>query len=514
MPAAARPSRPRASPESSGGAPARDETMPHRRLTMRINLGRETLTCEEIARICGGILTPGDRKGIRVSSVCTDSREAGPGSAFLAIKGERTDGHLYAGAAAAAGAACVIGEYYPENAPNVPFIVTDSTVAALQRLAGAYFRPDGVTRIAVTGSVGKTTTKEMIYSVLSSRPSFRSEGNFNSVIGMPMTMLSIPAGIRYAVLELGLERLGDISVMSRLWRPDIAVITNVGSSHLEYAGSRERLISEKISVADGMDAGGRILVGKGSAGLEEALAGDGRVMTFSDDPEAGADFYAAGAVEGDGEQRFSVVCPGHIIENCVIGYYGWHNLRAAVSAAAVGFLSGLSDGEIREGLANYRTVGLRQKAEKIAGVTLINDCYNASPESMRTSCETLLRTARDTGGRTFALLADMFELGSRSPELHAEVGEYFARSGVDYIITFGAGAVKYAEGAKGLMPDDRILVFPDPSDPEAPAAAAAALLTAGDVITVKGSRGMRAERFSEALERILRKEETSREEAE
>ncbi|MBP5269630.1 MAG: UDP-N-acetylmuramoyl-tripeptide--D-alanyl-D-alanine ligase [Clostridia bacterium] len=474
---------------------------------MKINLGRETLTCGRIAQICRGTLTPGGQEGIRVSSVCTDSREAGPGSAFLAIKGERTDGHLYAGAAAAAGAACVIGEYRPENAPDIPFILTDSTVGALQRLAGAYFCPDGITRIAVTGSVGKTTTKEMIYSVLSARPSFRSEGNFNSVIGMPMTMLSIPGGTRYAVLELGLERLGDISVMSRLWRPDIAVITNVGSSHLEYAGSRERLIAEKVSVADGMDAGGKILVGKGSAGLEEALAGDGRVMTFSEDPLSGADFYPVGAVDGAGEQRFSVVCPGHIVENCVIGYYGWHNLRAAVSAAAVGFLSGLSDREILEGLANYRTVGLRQKIEKVAGVTLINDCYNASPESMRTSCETLLRVARDTGGRRFAFLADMFELGPRSPELHAEVGEYFARSGVDYIITFGAGAVKYAEGAKKLMPDGHILEFPDPSDPVAPAAVAAALLAPGDVITVKGSRGMRAERFSEALTRILRRRE-------
>ena len=470
---------------------------------MKINLGRETLTCEEIARLCGGILTPGDRKGIRVSSVCTDSREAVPGSAFLAIKGEKTDGHLYAAKAAALGAVCVIGEYIPEGAPDLPFITVESTVGALQKLALGYFKPEGCKRIAVTGSVGKTTTKEMIYSVLSARNSFRSSGNFNSVIGMPMTMLSVPTGTEYTVLELGLERMGDISVMSKLYRPDIAVITNVGSSHLEYAGSREALVSEKLSVTDGMGPDGRILIGKGTPDLEERLRVDGRVYTFSDDPDDGADFYAINASDSDGSQTFDVVCPDRTVRGCVIHIYGKHNLRAAVSAVAAGYILGLSDEEIRIGLSGYETVGFRQKIEKAAGVTLINDCYNASPESMRATCETLGRIALDTGGRKFALLADMYELGSKSEELHREVGEYFARHGVDYLITFGPGALKYAEGASGLMPDDRILSFADSSDPLSPARDAARLLRPGDVITVKGSRGMRAERVSAAILEIL-----------
>ena len=482
--------------------------MPHRRSEMKIRLGRETLTCAELAKLCGGILTPDGGSRRRVCSVCTDSREAEPGSAFLAIRGEKTDGHLYAAAAARLGAVCCVAEYIPENAPEIPFVIVDSVTDALLRLAAGYFDPGDCKKIAVTGSVGKTTTKEMIYSVLSERGSFRSEGNFNSVIGLPMTMLSLPAGMRYGVFELGLERMGDISVMSRLLKPDIAVITNVGSSHLEYAGSREALIAEKLSVRDGMPGNGIILLGRGNPDVGEALKGDLRVKTFSGVPDEGADFYPVNTADGDFSQTFDVVCPDRVIRGCRINTYGSHNLRAAVSAVAAGVLLGLDDEEIKRGLLGYETVGYRQKIEREGGVILINDCYNASPESMRATCETLGRIARDTGGRKFALLADMYELGRDSERLHAEVGRYFAEKGTDYLITFGLGALKYAEGAIPLMGKERVLSFPDSSDPASCAAAAAELLRPGDVITVKGSRGMRAERVSAAILEILKERES------
>ncbi len=469
---------------------------------MKIILGRERPTIEKIAALCGGRLLPGDRKGIRVSSVCTDSREAGKGSLFLAIRGAKTDGHRYLRQVSEAGGACAIAEYIPEDRGGLPLILVDSTVAALGRFAKAYSAGDEAKRIAVTGSVGKTTTKEMTACVIGGG-CFRSEGNFNSVIGMPMSLLSVAGSPEYEVFELGLEEAGEISYMSSIIRPSVAVITNVGSSHLEHIGSREKLVREKLSVADHIPSDGKLFVGTGSEDLIDAVSGDPRVSFFSGDPTGREDFFAENAVESDGGQTFDIIGPDRTVRGCRIEYYGEHNRRAAVSAAAVGMFFGFDDDQIRQGLERFRSVGMRQRTERIAGITIINDCYNASPESMRAACRLLSRTAEDTHGRRIALLGDMFELGENSDRWHRETGRFFAENGTDVLVTFGKSAQLYSEGAEGIIPPDRRISFTDPSDVHSPAAALAEILRPGDVLIVKASNGMHAERVSAELAQML-----------
>ncbi|MBO4791819.1 MAG: UDP-N-acetylmuramoyl-tripeptide--D-alanyl-D-alanine ligase [Clostridia bacterium] len=480
---------------------------------MKIELGKEAVSAEEIARSCKGRIIRGGSASVPVSSVSTDSRDACPGSLFLAIPGAKTDGHLYISAAAAAGASAVLCEREPEgDTGNTAVILTDSTVAALGRFAAKYGRGSCRKRIAVTGSVGKTATKEMTYSVLSASGSsaFRSEGNLNSVIGMPLSFLSARAGTEYGVFEMGLGQTDEISAMSRICRPDIAAISVLGNSHIGNVGSRERLAFEKLSVRDGLSASGRLLLPAGEPLFADAVRGDPRAMTFSVRGKAG--IYAENIMTDGEKTRFDAVCPeyGRHICGLELGVPGIHNVSNSLVAVASGIILGLDDETIRAGLEAYRPVKLRLQFLDIAGARIVNDCYNASPESMKAAFAVLKdlyteRTGEGSAPRRIAVLGDMYELGDRAIDLHREVGMCYAESGGDYLITLGRLADAIAVGASERIPEDRIFRFPEISTLDAPAKLLAGLIRPGDLVLIKASRAVGAERIAEYLKKTAGK---------
>ena len=468
---------------------------------MKIKLGQEPVTAEQIAKMSGGTLH-GAQTAVIADSFCTDSGEAGPGTVFLAIKGARIDGHSFICQAAKDGCPLVICEYVPECAENIPAVVVDDTVRALGRLAVGYTEKSRAVRIAVTGSVGKTTTKEFIARALSSENVYRSYGNYNSVIGMPLSLMGMPADADFGVFECGMERRGQMEAISPVCRPHIAVITNIGTSHLEFFGTREGIAAGKLSIADCLDADGYLLLPAGEPLLEQRLKSDRRALSFSGDGVTCADFEAKDIKSENGGLLFDVECRRFniTVENVFIPVSGKYNVAAAVIACAVAVLCGIDKNDIRRGLAEYVPVKMRQEKLCIGGVEVISDCYNASPESMRAAADVLCDPSAVCGKR-IALLGDMYELGKDSGDYHFKVGRYFAMAGTDVLITFGPSAGYIANGASTVMDGANIYRFPDISDAQAPADALAGIMKPGDRVIVKASRRLMAERVIEILKK-------------
>lgn len=490
---------------------------------MKVNFGRKIPNIKELAELCGGRIAGKWEEGsltTPVYSICTDSREASVGTAFAAIRGAKVDGHNYISKAGACGGVCAIAERVPEDAASFPVIVVEDTVKALGRLAGEYTRDTQTKIVAVTGSVGKTTTKEFIAAVLgSSRKVYRTEGNFNSVIGMPLSLMAMPEDAEFAVLEMGMGAAGDIRSMAGAARPDIAVITNIGTAHLECLGSRENIAKAKLEIAEGLKSDGTLLLCGGEPLLAGVSRTDKRARIFSAD-DLTADYRAAGLRSDAAGTIFDAYCRGKVICDLEIPVVGKHNVENALCAVAVGLILGIDEDAIRRGLAAYRPVGMRQQFITLGNNTVIADCYNASPESMRAACDVLTATASRIGGRRIALLGDMLELGDESPVLHRITGEYFANSGVDKLFTFGEKAEGIADGAESVFGEDsedsedskdRIIRQPDLSDDGAKELAhlIAKELRQGDVLLVKASRAVAAERVINHLRDILTSEDRS-----
>ncbi len=507
---------------------------------MLIKLGRNSLTPGQIARMCGGKIIREGKTGSPVSSVCVDSRDAREGSLFLAVRGARTDGHRYLAAAASAGASAALIDRLPEagsetmipEKSGMALILTDSTVSALGRLAAAYSRGNCPRRVAVTGSVGKTSTKEMCRAVLSEGLSgvYASEGNLNTPIGMPLSLLAAPEGAGTGIFEMGLEEPGEISSMSKICGPEAAAVTVLGSSHLEHIGSRGKLAAEKLSVKDGLSRGGLLLLPADEPLFAATLESDPRARGFAVRESAGdgkmADYTAinvrnTGNVGGglsEAGLSFDMMLPdGSVINGLHLAVPGRHNVGNALIACALGSHFGLDGDTIRRGLASYRPVGMRQQITVTGGVTLINDCYNASPESMKAACLLLCgdgaggARAGKRKGRKIALLGDMYELGSDSRAMHRDVGAFFASHGTDVIVTLGSLASDIADGARSAAAEGGcdIIEFPDRNDASAAASALAEIIRPGDTVLIKASRAVGAERAAAALTELLSKGEPS-----
>lgn len=477
-------------------------------MKVKINVNNGCLSARAVAALCGGRIASGsgyaDAENIRF--VCTDSREAGDCTMFVAIIGERVNGHDYIGAAVRSGASAVLVSELPAGLPDagIPVIVTDDTVAALSRIAAGISPQISARRIAVTGSVGKTTTKEFIASVLSTDGEvYRTEGNRNSVIGMPLTMLATPESTAYAVLEMGMSGFGEIESMSLAAHPDIAVITNIGSSHLEFLGTRENIAKAKLEIRAGLAEDGGLLLNGDEPLLADVAAGDRRAVYFSAAGDPRAAYFISRFDDGEDGCVFDISFPGGVMPDVKIPVHGRHNAQAALIAAAVGMMLGLGDEKIRRGLASFRPADMRQNFITAGGLNIIKDCYNASPESMRAAIDVLIPAAARLGGIPAAILGDMGELGDDSPAMHRAVGRYFAERGGEFLIAYGPRSAETARGAAdaGLSPE-KIVRIPDISASDAPAiAAAAAKLTLGvnDLLLIKASRAVRAERIVDAI---------------
>lgn len=442
-----------------------------------------------LAAITGGRLI-----GINaaVSQLTLDSRDKNPNGLFIAVKGERFDGHDFISGAVENGASLVICQRQAET--TAAQLVVSDTIEALGKIGAAVRTELSPIVVAVTGSVGKTTTKQLIYSILSEKyPTHKTEGNLNNLIGLPLSLLGLRPEHKAAVFEFGMSARGEISRLSRLAAPDAAVITNIGSSHLEFLHTRENIRDAKLEIRDGLKAGGTLILNADEpllAGIEGA-----RYVSLS----STADVY----VDEWHIENMGIIADIAVRDELYKGLYipavGGHIAYDAAVAVAAADSVGVGEDEIRRGLAAFRNTGMRQNIFdmelKCGKVRVIDDCYNASPESMWAALDVLCGAANGNG---IAVLGDMRELGVQSAALHRGVGEYAAKMGVKALFAFGADAALIAEGAKenGCR---EAFVFADLGDPDTIAAALREYVKAGDTLLFKASRAVEMERVMNRL---------------
>ncbi len=448
-------------------------------------------TALQIAKTVGGKLLGDGNSTAR--TLTTDSREVTPGALFVAIRGENADGHAYIGKAADLGASCILCDRMPEQLPSCPLIVAEDSVKALGRLAAANKRQIAPLTVAITGSIGKTTTKEFVAAVLSEHyKTLKTPGNFNNHIGLPLTMLSLENSHRAMVVEMGMSARGEIEYLSSLACPKIAVITNIGTSHIEHLGSREGIRDAKMEIVTGMEQGGALILNG-----DEPLLADIPGAYYVSLKNPAAQFYISHIEQSVHGSAFDLTVGGELYESIVIPVIGEHNVLDAAYAFAVGSLVGMGEYEIRRGLMNFRQTGMRQNLYAIGDFWVLEDCYNAAPESMQAALKVLSQVAADKGGRKIAVLGEMRELGSYSAAGHRTAGRAAAGEQVDLLITFGREARYIAEGAlEAGLHRASILQFDSTDHPEAPAAALREILRPGDTVLFKASRAV-------ALERVI-----------
>jgi UDP-N-acetylmuramoyl-tripeptide--D-alanyl-D-alanine ligase len=469
-----------------------------------------------------GQLPAGTVPDIQVRSAVIDSRLASPGCLFIALSGERRDGHEFIGQAVAKGAVAVIAETVPEIPciavgtgtptgepggwrPGIPvcFIVPDS-LAALQQVAAFWRRQQDVRVIGITGSVGKTTSKEVIAAVLSQRyQTLKSEGNYNNEIGLPLTLLGLTAEHERVVLEMGMYAVGEIAQLAEISLPQIGVVTNVGPTHLERLGTMERIAQAKTELPAALppaDEGGVAILNQDDP-LVRAMAKETQARIFTYGLSSSAELWAD-EIESEGLEgiRFRLHHGSESI-HARLPMLGRHSVHTALRAAAVALVEGLAWGEIIAGLRNQSAQLRLVAVPGPAGSTILDDTYNSSPASCIAALTLLDEVAgRERDGRRIAVLGDMYELGAYEEEAHKVVGRR-ARTVADLLVTVGRlGRIIAAEAVKTGMAAGSVFAV------DSNAEAAELLLTLiepapkGDVILVKGSRGLAMEEIVTALQ--------------
>ena len=462
-----------------------------------------TLTVKEIAALCGGTVH-GDENAV-VTSAVTDSRCAVKGSMFVALKGERTDGNKYLESAVELGAACVLSQRVSAVGTS---IVVDDPLKALQTLAYNYKKRFSPKVFAVTGSVGKTTTKEFVYSVLSAGAvTQKSLGNYNSIIGLPLTVLQMQEGVEAMVFEMGMSGFHEIETMSKIAEPDVAVITNIGTSHMEILGSRENILKAKLEITEGMKKDGTLILNGDDRllwGAREEVKKKCRVIYYALYNEE-ADYFIENPRFPSGTLSFDLKKPdGETVRGITAPTVGMHNVYNAAAAYICGELYGMNEESIKRGVAAFENTGMRQKIYKKGDITILCDCYNAAPESMKASLSTLRMLVREKGGRTHALLGERKELGADSAAMHRDVGAAAVTLGLNYLYTYGEAAKEYAAGARiNGMNEDNIVCFEDGASFEEAAKVIYGRCRKNDVVMFKASRAVGLEGAVEALEKLI-----------
>lgn len=455
----------------------------------------EGMRIDDIVRATGGCLKGGN--GQRpVSGVAINSREVRPGDLFFAFSGSRTDGHHFVGDAHQRGAAGAVVTRPVEVPAGFPLIQVSDSLQALQALAASYRQRFAAVVVGVTGSTGKTGTKDLIAGVLSSRfPVLKTRGNHNNEIGLPLTLLELGQEHRAVVLEMAMRGPGEISSLCRIARPVMGVITNIGKTHLELLGSQEAIAKAKGELIEALpDDGWAILNGDDPWQLEIGRRATCRVLYYGTS-EACQIRCRELVLRGLQGSNFILETPSGGA-GCHLPFPGRHNVLNSLAAAAVGECLGLSPEEITRGLAAAEMTGMRLEVKRgWRGCLIIDDTYNASPDSVKAALELLVQ--EHPPGRTVALLGDMYELGSESLSGHREVGRTAADLGVDLLLTIGGLAREIAAGAGGGgLPPERVRHFENKG---AVVDFLKGYLTEGDLLLVKGSRGMKMEEITSAL---------------
>lgn len=395
----------------------------------------------EVCTAVGGNILGGSKEGV-ITSITTDSRKIEKGCLFIPLEGERFDGHDFINQAFEKGAVCCLSHKDIET--NGTIIKVKDTRKALLDLASYYRGLFDIKVCAITGSVGKTTTKDMIYSVLSQKyNTLKTQGNFNNDIGLPLTIFNLEESHEVAVFEMGMNNFGELSRLTAVGRPDVAVITNVGVSHIENLGSREGILKAKCEIFEGLKKDGTAVLNADNDMLS-TLKGKEKFNTIWFGIEDKSGFYAENIEENGIEGVKCTIHAGEDVFDVNISMPGGHMVLNALAATAVGKTFGLNKDEIKKGIESFSPTGMRMEISKIPfGLTLINDAYNANPVSTKAAIDVLAKT---TGVKT-AVLGDMFELGEYGPSLHYEVGEYAAQKGIDNIVCIGGISENMFKGA-------------------------------------------------------------------
>lgn len=473
------------------------------------------LTPGRLARICGGEYFGTDSvRDVEIEEITIDSRTASKGCLFVAIKGERADGNAFLIQTFQKGAICCISEYDPKEAARIcgldaskmadalkkaAYIKVESSYKALKDIAEYYRVACGTKIIGITGSVGKTTTKEMIYSVLSERfVSLKTLGNFNNEVGVPLTIFRLREEHEAAVVEMGISGFGEMSELGRIVKPDVCVITNIGQCHLENLIDRDGVLKAKTEIFDYMRPGGKIylngdddkLAGIGEVnGIKPVFFGTGKNCTVraANIEEKGLDGVDFDAFFGKRKIRVHVPVPGaHMISN-------------AICAAAIGMDMGMADDEIARGIEGFVPVDGHGSIIKRDGLTIFNDCYNANPSSMKAGIDLLA----DFDGRKVAIIGDMFELGQNEKLMHYNMGKYAAKKGIDCVACVGKLAREYEKGLVDAGSGARVLYF---EDVKAAVDALDDFLKPGDGVLIKASHSMHFEKIIEEIGKNERNE--------
>lgn len=454
-------------------------------------------TLEHIARITGGTLHP-PTASLTVGGISTNSRSLEPGQLFIPLRGENFDGHDFLMEAARQGAAACLSEELIHGFA-VPVIKIKNSLRALGDLGAASRFESPVPLVALTGSAGKTTTKEMLASILSTTGAgLKTAGNFNNLIGVPLTLLRLEEHHRWAVIEMGMNRPGEISALTRMSAPSVGLITNVGASHLEGVGDMEGVARAKGELFAGLAPGSTAVVNLDDERVKALpLAAGVRSFSYGLDPEAdlGAENLLADAGTGLGACYRFVLRLGERRYPVRLNVAGRHNVHNAMAAAAAATVLGVSMENIVHGLNRFAAPSGRMQLQQLSpGVVLMDDTYNANPDSMRAALETLFDSEQP--GRRIAVLGDMLELGKDSDQLHRQVGALAARC-ADRLYLLGQSSQHTALGAREQGMAQSAIEHLDSS--EEIVRRLKKPLKNGGTVLVKGSRGMRMERICEAL---------------
>ena len=460
------------------------------------------ISLEFVCRSINGRIIKGNDKHI-ITSVTTDSRRVEEGSLFIALVGENFDGHDYINKAIDAGASAVLSQYILDSA-DFTYILVEDTQAALLKLAAYYRSKFHIPAVAITGSSGKTTTKEMVAAVLGENfEVLKNEGNLNNTIGLPITVFCMEKRHTICVFEMGMDKLGEIKALASVVKPDIAVITNVGTAHIEFLGTRENILKAKKEIFSFFTGDDKAIINGDDDMLATVSDLPCKIIRYGTNEEN--DLYAFNINQRSDEGMEFTLIINDNQEQFFVPLIGMHNVYNALCAISVGLAMNMKIEKIRKGLAKFVSGKMRMEVFLTKdGIKVINDSYNANPDSTVAAIEVLKNM--NCKGRRVLILADMLELGEYSERGHRRVGEKATHSKIDILITIGENAKYISQGALDSgMKEEQIYRL---GDNKTAYYKLKSILIPTDTVLIKGSRAMKLEEIADSLrERSFTKDE-------
>ncbi|MDM5153057.1 UDP-N-acetylmuramoyl-tripeptide--D-alanyl-D-alanine ligase [Bacillus sp. DX1.1] len=447
-------------------------------------------TLKQVEQMTGGTGLVEEYVHTVVQGVSIDTRKIEQGNLYIPIQGDRFDGHSFVDKAIENGAAATFWKKDVPNPPaHLPVIFVEDTLEALQTLAKSYRDQLDVKVVGVTGSNGKTSTKDIVTSLLATKFKVqKTEGNFNNHIGLPLTILSLEEDTEMAVLEMGMSSRGEIEFLSKLARPNAAIITNIGEAHLMDLGSRDAIAEAKLEIVTGLQDGG-VFVYNGDEPLLTNRVPNmnllAETITFGD--ARANDYYPTSVTLQATGTYFKMNQDENVV--FYLPVLGKHNVYNALASMAIAKFFGVTSEEMKQGLVTLKMTGMRMEIVKTdAGLTIINDAYNASPTAMEAAFH--LMNGLDGFSKKIVVLGDMLELGNQEVQFHYEVGKLIDPARISYVFTYGTLGAQIAEGAKINFSSERVKAY---DNKEKLVKDLQAVVDVKDVVLVKASRGMKLE---------------------